>query len=268
MTTALDHDSRTLADCKLRFDMSKPPPTINFPVIQKKVSNITIFDDPQIEIDAQHHAMEEYPFESVGGVIRGRYHKFVNLAKDKGCEFKVAWVDGVEALIHSHPDELPHPSRIDMAQQQASGLPWAIVGMCAALPSKLMWFGDTVPTRPYLKRLFVSGVTDCWTLVRDWYRQERSIVLDNPPRDWNWRQEQVNLMSSVAIEKTGLVEVKQSELQFGDILMMRLGSQRLNHAGIYTEQGLLHQPMGRYSVVEPVERWFCFTKLYLRPKSA
>ena len=31
-----------------------------------------------------------------------------------------------------------------------------------------------------------TGVSDCYSLIRDWYRTERGIALPEFPRDWEW----------------------------------------------------------------------------------
>ena len=57
------------------------------------------------------------------------------------------------------------------------GLPWHIVSLlderwCSIKPSGY--------EAPLVGREWVWGVSDCWTLVRDWYRQTLGIKL----RDW------------------------------------------------------------------------------------
>lgn len=106
---------------------------------------MTVFDDTEIANAAKLHALEEYPRESVGGVINGKYVRLDNIAKEPELFFKAEWVDGLEALIHSHPDDEATPSEKDIAQQQATAIPWAILKVTKEQAFDLKWFGRGLP---------------------------------------------------------------------------------------------------------------------------
>ena len=93
------------------------------------------------------------------------------------------------------------------------------------------------------------GVSDCWTLVRDWYQEERGIEL----RDWDRPRDNMafdaNPMFERCFEETGFYDAETNQPQEGDLVFMRLGdSPGLNHVGVYVgEQRLLHHVKGRLS---------------------
>ena len=229
---------------------------------------MTIFDDPQIIKDAQQHALEEYPKESVGAVIANKYVRLINEAADSTAHFETKFETTYQALIHSHPDESPAPSAHDMRQQQATALPWAILSVTQETAGKLEWFGDQTPIQPYLGRTFLSGMRDCWCLVRDWYRKEKGIILDNLPRSPTWAKEQVELISAKTIQDTGLYQISVNELQVGDVVAARIGARIVNHTAIYVGRGLvLHHPSNGLSCHTPIAPWQRFVRYYLRHKS-
>lgn len=230
---------------------------------------MTMFDDPEIIKAAKQHALAEYPKESVGAIVADEYIPLINEARDPLQHFDTAFHAHYEALIHSHPDESPAPSAHDMAQQQATALPWAILSVNSECAGPLEWFGDMVPSTPYIGRTFLSGIRDCWCLVRDWYMKERGIVLDNLPRGATWAKEQIELISEKTIRDTGLYPISFNELQEGDIVAARVGSAIVNHTGLYLGRGLLlHHPWNALSCRTPIGPWQRVIHHCLRHRSA
>lgn len=229
---------------------------------------MTIFDDPQIIKEAQQHALSEYPKESVGAIINGAYVPLINEATEPTSHFETKFDPLFQALIHSHPDESPAPSAHDMCQQQATALPWAILSVTQEHAGQLEWFGDQAPIQPYLGRTFLSGMRDCWCLVRDWYRKEKGIVLDNLPRGATWAKERIELISAKTIQDTGLYPISFNELREGDIIAARIGSAIVNHTAIYVGRGLvLHHPSNALSCKTPIAPWQRFIRFCLRHKN-
>ena len=65
------------------------------------------------ECEAIKHALKEYPKESVGFVVLGKYQPVENHAKEPNDEFAVEigkdYPQGLTALMHSHPKGNPNP---------------------------------------------------------------------------------------------------------------------------------------------------------------
>ena len=205
---------------------------------------------------AIEHAQAKAPREACGLVViikgRERYWPCQNLANDD--EFFILSPDDfaaaedvgeVVALFHSHPNAAPQPSQADLVSCERSGVPWHIVN-----PDTLGW-GYCEPSgykAQLLGRPWVWGVTDCWSLVRDWYKEELGLEL----RDWQRPVSYSNFNADPMFERcwaeAGFVEIDFHDLQAGDAILMRLDSPGLNHVGVYIgDQLMLHHIQDRLS---------------------
>ena len=223
---------------------------------------------------ALNHAETEDPRESVGLLlnIRGkeRYYPCRNLSMTAHQCFIIDPEDYVradntgeiKAIVHSHPVTPPFPSEADKLGCEQSKLPWHIVN-----PKTEQWgYYEPCGYKPPLKgRPWVWGVTDCWSLVRDFYKEEKNIELldyERPvtPQEFN----DVPLFERYA-ERTGFKELDPNEtLKNGDILLMSIMYNTLNHVAIFLDGDVLHHLTDRLSCKEPYSAWLqkCTGKRY------
>jgi proteasome lid subunit RPN8/RPN11 len=202
------------------------------------------------------HAKQQDPRETCGIVHitkgRQRYRPCRNIAATPSENFTLhpedyaaAEDDGeIIAIVHSHPTTPPAPSAADQLSCNATGLPWVIVN-----PKTEQW-GYCAPKDlelPYVGRQFVFGVVDCYALVRDWYRREWGLMLDDFNRSDRFWERGENLYLD-NYKSQGFHQVPMEELQYGDAILMQLGAKLPNHAAVYIgDQLILHHIQDRLS---------------------
>ena len=223
---------------------------------------------------ALKHAKEQDPKESVGVliVIKGKeqYYPCNNLSTysqqcfilDPEDYVKADALGEITAIVHSHPVTPPSPSQADKVSCEQSGLKWHIVN-----PKTETW-GYCEPTGykpPLIGRQWVWGVTDCWSLVRDYYKEQHNIQLLDYERPTTPQDFLDNPLFEQYAERTGFVELNKDEkLQKGDVLLMSILHPTLNHVAIFLGDEILHHLADRLSTREPYNEWLlkCTGKRY------
>ncbi|MGY0709766.1 Mov34/MPN/PAD-1 family protein [Azospirillum argentinense] len=221
----------------------------------------------------QAHAIAAFPEESCGMVVDNAYRPLVNTHPDPTRHFHIAdadyltHADGLQAVVHSHPMGPLHPSGDDMRGQLATGVPWAIIptdGEAAGAP--IVW-GAGAPVPPLIGRPFVHGVTDCYALCRDYYRDTLGIAVADQARDDEWWDHGENLYLD-GFQERGFVTVDRAMMRPDDVVLMAIRSKVPNHAGIVMPNGLiLHHLQKRLSRREPLGPWMRYVTHVLRHRS-
>jgi proteasome lid subunit RPN8/RPN11 len=234
----------------------------------------------------QDYMVSQYPNEGCGFVVNGEFIPVENIAQDKKKDFLVSDEDFLKyspvcsSFIHSHPDWYNCPTKLDMEQQQASGIPWGIVGTNKNAASGLQMFGAQLPIPDLRKRTFCHGVTDCCTLINDWGKINGKWSWTEVPRDWEWWQGSDDLyqenFARLGFKIVPMEDILAKGPQVGDIFLARIRSNKLNHAGVYIGDGLgLHhltsqKPVDetRYPCEDPIMRWLKYIHLWARHENA
>lgn len=210
--------------------------------------------------EAEAHAMAARPAESCGLLVRAfgsrpHYRACRNIAGADSFQIDPEDLAAVEdaglevlAVVHSHPEQAePVPSSADLECCDAQDLPWHIVGV----PS-LRWI-EVVPAHQVpalVGRSFEYGRSDCYSIIRDWYRLERGVWLADVPRTSDTEADGSSIYLP-RLQAHGWRVV--SEPRPGDVLLMRMGAREANHAAIYLGDNLiLHHLEGRLSAREPL----------------
>lgn len=169
------------------------------------------------------------------------------------CWAKADALGEVVGIVHSHVEHDAQPSPADLEACEASGLPWWIY----SIKSK-QWshFEPKGYTPDLVGREFVHGVTDCYSIVRDYYRQRLGVALPNYSRAVEWWQNGEDLYQQHFAEQ-GFREITLAQIQPGDAILMRIASKVPNHAAIYLGDGvILHHLQGIISRREPLHPAF------------
>ena len=211
------------------------------------------------------HAKEQDPKASCGLLLnikgKERYFPCRNLSMtahqcfilDPEDYVKADNTGDIIAVIHSHPITPPVASQSDKVACEQSGLKWHIVN-----PKTEKW-GYLEPTgykAPLLGREWAWAVTDCYTLVRDWYKEKLNIELIDWVRPTTLEDFNENPMFEKCAEETGFRELEPDEkLVNGDLLFMSILSNNLNHVAIFLDGEILHHLTDRLSCIEPYSEW-------------
>lgn len=170
----------------------------------------------------------------------------------------------VKAIFHSHTNGNNNFSAADVELVNRTQKPLILYDVEHNQFKAIDPSGST----PLLGREFVYGVYDCFSLVRDYYKQIRAIELPNYARaseravwdegEWNWIDREY--------KSVGFTEVESPEV--GDVLAMSLGSNTtgINHLGVYLGDNIfLHQLCNRKSNQEVWgSPWIEYTIKFLR----
>lgn len=211
---------------------------------------------PDLLLAAQIHASEEYPGESCGVIVGTPagpfYHPCRNISQlPDECvwnprDLARAEDDGeLLGYVHSHPDAPAVPSLEDKRGCEASGRPWWIISQPGGHWRRID------PFRGLEGRPFVFGVDDCYSLVRDWYREALGLTLpDFVRRPYFWDEGETPHLDN--LQRAGF-ELVHDDLRIGDVLLLKIKSQTPNHCGVYVGRGdILHHLPGRLSRREPL----------------
>ncbi|WP_199062885.1 C40 family peptidase [Serratia sp. ASV30] len=211
------------------------------------------------------HAAAEYPNESCGFVVQnGRKAHYLpcrNVAENALDNFVISPQEYAQAedqgeiirIIHSHPDvPVLIPSEMDRLQCDHSGIVWGIVSWPEGDYTEVVPRGE----RPLVGRSWLLGHADCWSLIRDYYRQEHGIALNDYSVEHEWWIDGKTRLYDDHWYAEGFREF-QGPMRAGDMIMMQVSAPVTNHAGIYLGDGMmLHHLFGQLSQRYPYSGYF------------
>lgn len=241
---------------------------------------------PEAERSFRAHAIAEYPRECCGlvAMVEGvqYYLPCRNVAGNSESEFvihrddycRAEDVGEIVALAHSHPDANAKPSMADRLVCENQNMPSYIVSVGRDVDGNVATFEMTTLEPcgyrpPLIGRPFVHGVLDCYTLVRDYYKQELGIDLPQIEREDNWWNKGGNLyMDNYAA--AGFSETDISDLRVGDLILMQIRSPKPNHGAVYIGNSqIMHHLMPQASRRDLYDGYFReVTRMVLRHKDA
>lgn len=209
-----------------------------------------------------YHAKRSEPQESCGFVVSkgGELHycPCENIAVDPINHFEISpddWiraesVGNIMAVVHSHPDSnneqgLHYLSIADRECQLRTRVDfWLTAG------EKVYKFRN-IP--PLLGRDFINNQQDCRNIILDCYMLAGIELSDQSTYEFEWF-EHSNLYEEGLI-RCGFEKISfDEEPQFGDVILIQVGANVGNHAGVYLgNQMMIHHSEGRLSARVPYD---------------
>lgn len=204
--------------------------------------------------DLLAHSAEEYPNECCGLLVadgkRDRYVPCVNSHSDPLHRFTISGDDYLRAsklgkilaVCHSHPQGPRAATPADIAACERSGLPWYIA---LVDPCEIKRIQPTGFMPPLVGREYLSGVFDCYALVRDYYLQELDILMPYFESDEGWQERGEDLFRQHA-DKTNFRRV--DDLKKHDVIVMQFRAKVPEHFAVYLgDEIILHHLANRLS---------------------
>lgn len=221
------------------------------------------------------HAVAEWPNESCGFVVDNKYIPLKNTHEEPLHDFRVSnsdyldYADSLQCVIHSHND-FHHCSAKDMEQQIATAVPWGIINLKMGNYANHWFWGDQLPVQDYIGRPFHYGCYDCYSLIRDFYRNEYGIFLPAAPRDWDFWFKGKNLFSDYLTPMFKRGEffklASWKELQKGDCLLFKMNTSPVwNHSAIYIgDHKIIHHFENQLSRTALLNNWLPYIDTMIR----
>lgn len=205
--------------------------------------------------DVIKHAEITTPYESCGVAVisvgKLKYIPCTNISTDINMfiispeEFAdISDKYTVVGICHSHINCSPKPSPADIVSCEASKLPWLIVSYPVGSYEILE---PTGYMHPLVGRPYYYGTLDCFSIIRDYYRTECDIIINDYHREPDWWHTGGDMYEENFIAE-GFVEVPIGSLQLHDAILMKIDSNVSNHAAIYLgNTHILHHRTNRLS---------------------
>ena len=163
-------------------------------------------------------------------------------------------------------------SEFDKIQSEAHELPSILYNV---KEDKFFEYEPTGYKSPYVGRMFQIGSQDCFTLLRDYYKNELGISFDNFKRDELWSNNLTGFLKekarevklsprstfignlNILLKKEHLVEVTQGQpnvedmMNYDIILFKYYNLDKPSHCGVYIDGNkILHHPARNYSRIQ------------------
>jgi len=219
-------------------------------VILKRFPNeavLVIADDEIIELKNTH----DTPTESFSVNIT-EYRKAVKGKKNillihSHCYDMNSTSDN-DVLIKQLGIDRRQPSHQDMVLSQK--LPKKVVhGIVAcegdSVSDILVYAEQSKPSPDYIGREYYNSC-DEWQLVCDYLKSEFKIVLESPPREFAWwnqeNSETINLYDLLN-DHEHLKEIDLRDIEHNDIICMSIDADEINHIGVFIDDDKNHSSL-------------------------
>ncbi len=215
--------------------------------------------------DAEKHAFDSLPNESCGllAIIKGekKYWPCKNIAETLQEYFIIDpddWADcedngEIIGIVHSHPTGSIFPSDNDKASCEFLDLEWFIFS-----PVMKDWYsfkpsGWKPPS--LIGRSFVWSVHDCWSIVTDYFKENKNIEIPYWDRPKKIKDFIENPQFEYALPKLNFKKQENiDDIQKDDVLLFQSVTGNLDHVALYVgDNMILNHNIHKLSCKEPLD---------------
>lgn len=209
------------------------------------------------------HAKNELPNEACGVIIKsGEFidiYQCKNISSNKKEQFELNPFDYLKASNKGkvigiyHTQEYINPSILDYVISSGHNI-YSVV---------YSWKHDSfveindriIKYAKYTGRPFELGVSDCYSLLCDFYKTEYGLILGHYDRNDDWFKKNPNIIEDSYL-KENFEKIDFNNLKIGDLIIFGLAKASV-HIGIYLGNNMfLHHPRDKYSTVELITNSF------------
>ena len=227
-----------------------------------------------MEKDILNYLVNKWPEEGCGLIINKRGKLFWkpcdNVAEDKTKSFVInpaeyisaSMIGDIHAVVHSHIDEDCTPSENDKNNSDYLQIPYHIY----SIPEGEKYvYTPKYKKVPLLGRTYEFGKNDCWTLVRDYLKQELNINMPMMKFEPKFYEKGINYFEDL-IEPWGCKVVKEPKV--GDIIYFMIQRNDIpNHCGVYLGEDIfMHHQENRLSCRDSLPKWNKYVRSFVRCK--
>jgi len=215
----------------------------------------------------------EYPNEGCGIVLNKKgtleWVPCKNVSPEPSKHFKICPKEYVSAtlrgdihtIVHSHVNGSCKPSQFDIEQSTHLQVPYTIY----SIPEREKYvYTPEYKVVPLLGRQYEFGKQDCWTLVRDYYKQNYNSDLPMLEFEEDFHNKGINYFEDLIEAWEGTIVTSP---EIGDIIYFKINSDIPNHCGIYTgNDTFIHARTKHLSCTDFLPRWQKYIVRYIRCK--
>ena len=204
--------------------------------------------DKKLKNFIRNQSLKDYPNETCGFIVQD--DKNFKISSKRFLEIKKNY--NIFYIYHSHTNENENFSETDKNCSDNLNLPIILY----SIKNDIIKVYEPVNTKKeYIGRFYEHGKYDCFKLIEEFYKKEKSIELKYNQEFYLKSLQQMDIKTEVYKFYTNnnfeLIDDKKS-LELHDILLIdAFGENKPKHFALYMGQNkILHQPMFGFSKIE------------------
>lgn len=229
-----------------------------------------------LHTDISKYILSKYPNEACGIIVDNTFIPITNTSVTPTKQFILSatellpYLGKIEAIIHSHTKQsdtdeifdLRTPSYSDIINQRKSKVPWYIYGTDGEVVSEPIRY-PAIKSNIYTGRKFIWFVSDCYSLVQDYYLYELGINLPDHKAEDDFKN--IRKMKDIFLpylteygfrptgkdypEQIGDVIILNQHGYIGNHLAVYIGNNQLIHQDVISKQENIHEVLSNINMV-------------------